>query len=678
VAGEAARVNASSWWVQAPYRLLLIAVITILVALLVGLMAIPVAVATNELVGAVDEQVVDRPPLPEQLPAAAQLSTVLDAEGHRIGELTGHERREPVDFEEVPQLVIDAVLAVEDAAFYEHNGVDHRAIARAAVRNFSAGGIEQGGSTITQQYVKMVLLDPSQTLERKMHEVIWAVQLEEQLSKDEILGGYLNAVYLGDGVYGFGTAAEHYFSKSLDELTVAEAALLAGAIQAPSTTNPVADPEAATTRRNTVIRLMQRHGHITPEEADEAIASEVEVDIGEREVGEPFSEDLIKRVLYDQRITLQPDAQAALGDSVEERISAIFEGGLQIYTTLDSDLQEQASQSLAERLTDPDTDPLGALITLDHRSGALEALALGPHAFGQCPPDHEGPCPAIQTNPLVPGLGGSGRQPGSALKPFVAATALELGASHDHTYDTPSGEPIEGCGWDEDEPYAPRNFDDDDGGEIDLVEAMRRSNNVYFVKLARDAGVENVVETIRRHGVVTSSNLASFAGPDCSIALGSPDVFPIEMVVGYGVWANDGIRCDPYLIERVLDRFGEVIYEHESSCEPVVERRVARDMRGLLRAGVQEGGTAPFVGREIAGDVWGKTGTTNNFVDAWFMGSTPQHTTAAWVGFEQPRRMEDITIGGEHYERVTGGAIPGRIFTDYVLALEERQRAALD
>lgn len=669
-------MNSSSWWNRAPYLLVLIAAVTVMVALLLSLLTVPVAVAANELLNSVDADVVDRPPLPEQLPAAAQLSTVRDADGGRIGELTSHERREPVSFDQVPQVVIDAVLSVEDVSFYEHNGVDHRAIARAAVRNFSAGSIQQGGSTITQQYVKMALLEPSQTLERKMHEVIWAVDLENRLTKNDILLRYLNAVYLGEGVYGFGTAAEHYFSKPLSEVTVAEAALLAGAIQAPSTTNPVANPQAATVRRNTVLRLMQRHGHLTAQEADEAMDSDVELEIGEREVGEPFSEDLIKRVLYDERIRLQPDAQAALGETIEERISAIFEGGLQIHTTLDSDLQRQASESLASRLKDPEVDPLGALITLDHHSGALQALALGPHTFGSCPPDHEGPCPTIQTNPLVPGLGGSGRQPGSAFKPFVAATAMELGASQSHTYDTPSGEPIEECGWDEEEPYAPQNYDDRDGGEIDLVEAMHRSNNVYFVKLARDAGVENVVDLTRRHGVVTSSNLSSFAAPDCSIALGSPDVFPIEMVVGYGVWANDGIRCDPYLIERVLDRAGEVIYEHEPSCEQVVEPQIARAMRALLRAPVREGGTAPFVGREIEGDVWGKTGTTNSYVDAWFMGSTPQYTTAAWVGFEQPRPMEDLTVGGEYYERVTGGAIPGRIFTDYVVAIEEQRRAA--
>jgi penicillin-binding protein 1A len=670
---DAAPVTAPSKRPRAPVRLLLIAIMAVSVALLISLPLVPVAVAANEVLGMIDQEVVDRPPLPDQLPLSAQVSTMLDRDGARIGELTGPERREPVRLDEVPDVVIDAVLAIEDADFYDHNGVNHQAIARAAMSNVAAGGIAQGGSTITQQYVKIALLDSSQTLERKMHEVIWAVELERRLTKDEILERYLNTVYLGDGVYGFGTAADHYFSKSLDDLTIAEAALLAGSIQAPSARNAVADPDAAMARGRTVIRLMQDQGRITETEAEDAMASDLVLNVREPDLGVPFYDDLVKRVLYDARIDLQPEAQAALGETAQERISALFEGGLQIHTTLDLDAQQQAAQSLGGMLTDPEGDPLGAVITLDHDQGALRALALGPHEFGECPDDHEGPCPLIQTNPTVPGLGGSGRQPGSAFKPFVAAAALEQGASSDRTYDTPSGEPIERCGWDPAEPYAPRNFDDDDGGEIDMVEAMRRSNNVYFVKLARDVGVMNIVDLTRDHGVVTSRNLDSFAGPDCSIALGAADVFPLEMVVGYGVWANDGVRCEPYLVERILDRTGEVIYEHEPTCEQVIDPEIARDMRDLLRATVNEGGTAPFVGRETVGDVWGKTGTTNNFVDAWFLGSTPHHTTAAWVGFENPRPMEDLVIGEEYYERVTGGALPGRIFVDYVNSLEGQQ-----
>jgi penicillin-binding protein 1A len=674
--GEDASVNAPAGWTSFRDHLLLIGAVVVAVALLLSLMTVPVAVAAHEMLGAIEADVVDRPPLPDELPLAAQISTVRAADGTPIGELSGHERREPVEFDEIPQVVIDAVLAVEDAEFYDHNGVNHQAILRAAVRNVAAGEIEQGGSTITQQYVKVALLDPEQTLKRKLHEAVWAVELEKRLTKDEILERYLNVVYLGDGVYGFGTAAEHYFSKPIGELTAAEAALLAGAIQAPSTTNPVVNPQAATARRDTVLRLMERHGSLTGDQASEAMASDVELDISERDLGEPFAVDLVKRVLYDGRVELQPDARAALGDTFQERVDALFGGGLQIHTTLDTGAQAQAARSLTQTLTNPERDPLGALMTLDHRRGAIRALALGPRTFGECLDDDEGACSLTTTNPTVPGLGGSGRQPGSAFKPFVAAAAIERGTDLARTYDTPSGQPVYGCGWDPDEPYAPRNFDDLDGGRMDMAWAMKRSNNVYFVKLARDTGVQNVVATARDHGLVTSSNLELFARPDCSIALGSADVFPLEMVVGYGVWANDGVRCQPYLVERILDRTGEVLYEHEPVCERVIKAETADAMRELLRAGVNEGGTAPFVGREIRGDVWGKTGTTNGFVDAWFVGSRPHHTTAAWVGFEQPRPMENMVIGGEYYERVTGGAVPGRIFTDYVTALD-RQRAGV-
>jgi penicillin-binding protein 1A len=216
-----------------------------------------------EVVETSTETLLDAPPLPDELPVAAQLSTVHDREGARIAELAGEIRREPVALEDIPEVVIDAVLATEDSGFFEHRGVEHEAMLRAAGRNLAAGGIAEGASTITQQYVKMTLLSPEQTIERKLQEVLLAVELERRDSKEEILEGYLNAIYLGEGVYGVNSAADHYFSKSLDELTVAEAAVLAGSIQAPAVTNPVANEEAARSRRDIVIRQMLAQGAST-------------------------------------------------------------------------------------------------------------------------------------------------------------------------------------------------------------------------------------------------------------------------------------------------------------------------------------------------------------------------------------------------------------------------------
>jgi penicillin-binding protein 1A len=684
-------------------RLLSAVVVLVAAGGLLSLLAVPVLVAIGDTVETTREELFDRPPLPDDLPLAAEISTVHDYEGSRIADLSGPIRRETVAFDRIPEVVIDAVLATEDAEFYEHTGVQHDAMVRAAARNLQAGGIEEGASTITQQYVRMALLDPEQTFDRKLHEIVWAVELEQRLEKDEILHRYLNGIYLGQGVYGFGTAADHYFSTSVEELGLAEAALLAGTIRAPAVTNPVDGPEAAQQRRDVVIRQMLSQGRITEEEAEEVLGTEIELEVAEPELGEAAWVDLVKRLIYDPSVDLQPGLQEAVGASVQERVDALFEGGLTIETTLDGRMQEHARATVASYLEDPLEQPLGSIVSLDHSTGALRAVALGPHEFGACPEDHEGPCELTQINPAVPGYGGSGRQSGSAFKPFVAAAALEAGLDLDAEmpdidelteafedgeldeeavedevasaldaatwYDAPSGEPIEGCGTPGEEDYAPRNFDDRDQGILGIHEAMRISSNVFFVKLARDVGIQRTVESALEHGLIHSPNLADFVDRMCSLALGSAELFQLEMASGYGVWANDGVRCEPYVIERILDREGEVLYEHEERCERVVEPDVAQGMQELLAEPVGEGGTAPAVGRTLGDGVYGKTGTTNNFVDAWFVGWADGHTTASWIGYQEPSPLEGVSIGGTVHDRVTGGGAPAQMWTDYVVGL---------
>jgi penicillin-binding protein 1A len=671
-------------------------VVTVAAGGLLGLLAVPFLVAIGDTVETTRNQIFDRPPLPDELPLAAEISTVHDREGTRIADLSGPVRRETVPLDGIPQVVRDAVIATEDAEFYDHSGVRHDAMVRAAARNIQAGGIEEGASTITQQYVRMALLDPEQTMERKLHEIVWAVEMEERLDKDEILERYLNGVYLGQGVYGFGSAAEHYFSKDVGELGLAEAAVLAGSIRAPAVTNPVDGPEPAKLRRDIVVRQMEDQGFITSAEADAVIGTEVELDVAEPEVGEEAWVDLVKRLIYDPSVDLQPGLQEAIGDSVQERVEALFEGGLTIETTLDGAMQAHARATVAAYLEDPLEQPMGSLLSLDHATGALRAVALGPHEFGACPEDQEGPCELTQVNPTIPGYGGSGRQAGSAFKPFIAAAAIDAGRGfhidnpdadelaamfqddelesevldHDEFafYDAPSGEPIEGCGTPGEDDYAPRNFDDQDHGVLGMHEAMRISSNVFFVKLARDIGIPETVEHALAHGLVHSPNLQDFVDRMCSIALGSAELFPLEMTVGFGTWANDGVRCDPYVIERVLGRDGEVLYEHEQRCEEVVDPEVAADMQLLMREPLEEGGTAPAVGRALA-DARGKTGTTNNFVDAWFVGWDGGHTTASWIGFEQPTPLEGVSIGGTVYDRVTGGGAPAAMWTDFMAGI---------
>jgi penicillin-binding protein 1A len=671
---------------------------------LLSLLAVPFVLALGDTVDAAREELFDRPPLPEELPLAAEISTVHDREGTRIADLSGPVRREMVPLDRIPQVVIDAVLATEDTEFYEHTGVQHDSMIRAAARNVQAGGIEEGASTITQQYVRMALLDPEQTIDRKLHEIVWAVELERRLEKDEILERYLNGIYLGQGVYGFGTAADHYFSRPIEELGLAEAALLAGSIRAPSVANPVDGPEIAQQRRDVVIRQMQAQGFIDDEEADAVVGTDIVLEIAEPDLGEEAWVDLVKRLVYDPSVDLQPGLQEAVGDSVQERVDALFEGGLTIETTLDGAMQQHARDTVASYLEDPAEQPMGSIVSVEQATGALRAIALGPHEYGSCPEDHEGPCELTQINPAVPGYGGSGRQSGSAFKPFVAAAALQAGFDLDaelpdegaieaaieaasgsdeledevlarliedeearNWYHAPSGEPIDGCGTPGEDDYAPRNYDDADQGILGLPEAMRISSNVFFVKLARDLGIPTVVESALAHGLVYSPNLPQFVDRMCSIALGSAELFPLEMAVGYGTWANDGVRCGPYVIERVLDREGAVLYEHEQRCEEVVSPEVAADMRDLLREPVGSGGTAAAVGRAIP-DAHGKTGTTNGFVDAWFAGFAGEHTTISWIGFEEPRPLEGVTIGGTVHERVTGGGAPAAMWIDFVAA----------
>lgn len=678
-------------------RTLAATTLIVVAAAALALPTLPVLVASGDALDRVSDELLDAPPLPDELPVAAQLSTVHDGDGTRIAELAGEVRREPVALDDIPDVVIDAVLATEDQHFFDHQGVEHEAMARAAVRNVAAGGIAEGASTITQQYVKMTLLSPEQTVQRKLEEIQLAVALERRDSKERILEGYLNAIYLGEGTYGIRTAADHYFSAALDDLTVAQAATLAGAIQAPSVTNPVADPDAALVRRDVVLRQMRAQDRIDEDTAQAALDEELELDVRDRGDQEPFWVDTVKRLLYDPDAALQPGLQEALGDDVSARIDAIFTGGLRIETTLDRRLMAAAEDAIAAQVDDPEVDPMGALISVEHATGALRTFALGPHEFGTCGEDDD-PCVSTTTNPTVPWGGGSGRQSGSAFKPFVAAAALvdgldegrpddapdveddvreevldDLDDGPDPTdplvYDAPSGEDIEGCGT-EDEPYAPRNFADTDAGVVDAEEAMRRSVNSYFAKLTRDVGVERVVEVAGEHGL-RGGNLDTFGPVSCSLGLGSAEVFPLGMTVGYGTWANDGVRCEPYVIERVLDRDGEVLYEHEPRCERVVDEDTAAEVRELLRGPVASDGTAGVVSQRLGGEVFGKTGTTNDFRDAWFVGADGALTTSSWLGFEQPRAMRDLTLGGTTYETVTGGGAPASMWTDHAQAIRD-------
>ena len=589
----------------------------------------------------------DAPPLPAEIAAAPERSVITDAEGAEIATLFGAENRVVLEADEIAPAAKDAVVATEDARFYEHPGVDHRAVMRALIANRLAGRIVEGGSTITQQYVRNALLSPEQTFQRKLTEAHYAIELERRMSKDEILIAYLNEAYLGRGAYGIGAAAELYFSRPARDLELHHAATLAGMLRAPETNNPVSDPDAALARRAIVLDQMAARGFASEEEA--AAAQEAPLDL---ELSPPSAPEHPFFVAYVTRLLLSDER---LGATEAERGRQLYGGGLEIRTTLDSDLQERADAAIRATLADPTADPQATVTSVDPATGDVRALAVGPREFGQCDPDEAGEVPAdcdrTEVNPAVPGLGGSGRQPGSAFKPFVVAAALAEGMPRGWQDTSDSGEPIGGC----EEGYAPRNYGDADHGVIAMPEAMRHSSNVYHVKLTAQVGPEATIAAAARAGM-TDSHLPE----TCSLALGAGSVYPLQLTAAFATLAAEGTACETRAVLEVR-RDGEVlIAEDEPRCDAeALDPDSAREISAMLRGVVTDGtGTrAQVEGVPVAG----KTGTTDDNRDAWFVGYTGGQAalaTGVWIGYEQPRALTGI--GGE--DTVTGGSLPADVF----------------
>ncbi|MBW3578427.1 MAG: transglycosylase domain-containing protein [Actinobacteria bacterium] len=663
-------------------RVALIAAVVVAGAMLIGAFFLPTAIVVDRAVGQVGKTVLDVPPLPDDFDQPPTNSVMLAADGTELAELHDEQNRVPVKLAEVPQVAQNAVLATEDADFWSHNGVNHKAIVRAALANLESGTIEQGASTVTQQLIRNIPnigIGREQTFARKITEAVWAVDLEQRMSKEEILERYLNTVYFGSGVYGIGTAADHYFSKHVSQLTVSEAALLAGLIRAPERNNPTTNPDGALARRNIVIGQMLAHGFITDAEAKLATTDPLGLNVSpDTAPTRPFWVEWVKRVLYDPSNDLQPELQAALGADKDERRRRVFEGGLVIHTTLDRARQDMGEATIARYLDDPVTDPLASIVTVQPPTGAVAVMAVGPKRFGEC---REGQriCEFTQVIPAVPGSGGSSRQPGSSFKPVVHVAALREGFTPGYSTEVSSGQVIRGCQKRAGVPYDVRNYADSGSGYMNMYEATKRSNNVYHAKLTRDVGVENVVETAKLLGIKNSPNLDSFTEVMCSIGLGAVNVYPLEMASAYATLANRGQHCPPFIVARVEDRAGNLIYQHSPNCQPVIDRGIADRVTDLLQSPPSPGGTAPFIRDLLGRPVAGKTGTNQDWRDAWFMGYVPQYATATWVGYEFPECLPgmatqcgslfNVEAAGTTYRRVTGGSIPARMWGDYMKAV---------
>jgi membrane peptidoglycan carboxypeptidase len=540
--------------------------------------------------------------------ALAERSIVYDSEGRQIAVLHDAVNREETTLDALPDHVWQAVLTAEDRRFFDHDGYDVEGIGRAALANVRARGITQGGSTITQQLAK-VAVGTEQTYERKFEELLYAMALERRYAKHELLERYLNEVYFGTSAYGIAAAAEEYFATDASRLRVEQAALLAGLIRAPSRLDPRRDPEGAERRRNAVLDGMVDEGYLDADAA--AILKALPLGVvppRPNQISEPYIVEAVKQEFF---------ANPAFGETREDRVKLLFSGGLEIYTTIEPELQRLGEQLVREHF--PERDGVTAAIaSVDPRDGRVLAAA-----FGR---DFD----AEQFNLALQGR----RQPGSAFKPFVMAAALERGYPLSLTLEGRSGTTFDEDGWVE--PWQVSNFANASYGRLAMNEALARSVNTAFAQLMMLVGPEAVVELTDRLGI----NRRAYEGVlNHSIALGGlhRGVTPLEMASAYGTFANAGVHTTPHVIARVVDDRGEVVYEADGSPVQGVSPEVNAAMVEALKGVVQRGtGTAA---RLPGWEVGGKTGTTQENRDVWFVGFTPVLSTTVWVGNPDERQV---------------------------------------
>ncbi len=584
--------------------------------------------------------------------ALPQTSFLYAADGTLITQLHAGENRVVVPFDRIPESVRDAVVAVEDRRFYQHKGVDVKALIRAAWIDAASGRIVEGGSTITQQYVKNVYLGNEQTLGRKLDEAALAWQLEQRYSKDEILAKYLNTVYFGEGAYGIQAAAQTYFSRPASRLTLGQSALLAGLIAAPVDADPVPHPERALARRNVVLTDMRDLSMIGQAEYGRAAARPVGLHLPhdrQRYIAPYFVDYLERWFLSNPRF----------GKTQRDRYDLLFEGGLRIETTLDPELQQRAEGAVNQILLYPD-DPYAAITAIDPRSGYVRAMVGGRDYFSR--KDR-----FARVN-LATG-GSTGRQAGSSFKPFALVAALESGISPQGTFPGSSSTTI---ALDNGTTWTPENYEGSAYGTISMESATINSVNVAYVEIEKaigggdiQVGAQRVIDAAKRMGIrcCTRDTLPIRPlQPYASAVLGTNEVNTLEMASAYGTLATGGNRLQPTPVVRITDPSGNVLYEATPNPRRVVDPGVAAVADDILQKVVQYGtGAAADIGRpEI-----GKTGTGQMWRDAWFVGAVPQLVAAVWVGF--PQGQVSMTYPAVRLSHVLGGTWPAQIWHAFML-----------
>jgi penicillin-binding protein 1A len=581
-------------------------------------------------------------PLPASLPEAratvdSKVSHVYDSQGNEIARFQKFDVTQPVKQGDIPKILKQAVIAGEDRRFYQHGGVDLRGTLRALWADIRHGETVQGGSTITQQYVKNTYVGSKRSISRKIREAILASQLDRTYSKDEILFKYLDQVYLGEGAYGVGAAAQTYFHKKVQDLTLSEAATLAGLIPAPSYYEPRGNPDGAETKRRIILKNMLEAGFISQQQYDEALPYRVYY-------GLPVAEGTkITNVFPRERERWQyPFFVDYVRAYVESRYGedALYNDGLKIYTTIDPNMQAAAEDEIRKTLAGTQRPIEMALVSVEPGSGFVKAMVGGRDFYSQ---DAK-----AQVNLALGGF-----QPGSTFKPFVLAEALEQGVSPDKTYSGRNGIVVG-------DDYTVHNFGNENYGTLTLREATKKSVNSVYVQLLRDVGVEKTMDLAKRLG-----DTRSVYDPDdhfLSVALGVVDASPLDMASAYGVWANRGMRANPTPVVRVVDHEGKTIEDNSKpTATRVMREELADTMNEVLQGPLSAGGTAG--GRGFGRPAAGKSGTTDDNTNAWFVGYTPQLSTAVWMGHNDGNH--DLgTVKG--VRSVTGGTWPARTWQAYM------------
>ncbi|MDD5015571.1 MAG: penicillin-binding protein 1A [Atribacterota bacterium] len=525
-------------------------------------------------------------------------SKVYDINGEIITEFY-QENRNPISIFEIPKDLINAFIAIEDSDFYKHKGINLRRILIAQLENIknmillsNKDIIPQGGSTITQQLAINTFLTREISFNRKLKDILLALQIERSFTKDEILEMYLNEIYFGHGAYGVQSAARMYFNKNVQDLNLAECALLAGIPRGPSYYSPIINQENSLKRRNIILNRMLILGCISKEDMEQAKQSPLELDYNNKR--DQFTAPYFSNFVLSQLLE-------------EYGANVVYKGGLKVYTTLDLEIQNFAEKALQESGYE------GAIIAIEPQTGHIKAM-VGGKDFGESKFNR-----AIQAY----------RQPGSAFKPFIYLTALDNGF-------TPSNI-IEDSPITFENGWSPENYEQEFNGPVTLREAFEQSINVVGVKLLEQVGVKEVINYAHKAGITSELR------PDLSLALGTSEITPLEITSAYATIANLGVRIDPLSIIRIEDYSGNIIKENITQKKKVFKEETCYVLINMMEGVIERGtGWNAKIGRPAAG----KTGTTDDFIDAWFIGFTPDLVTAVYIGNDDRKPLGNKMAGG--------------------------------